>query len=878
MSGGAGAGGGTYDYKALILYYLREGLYQEAADEAEMCTRKRGNDPNLLFWKAFAVGMTGAIPAACKDLESLRAKRDMEFAAVQGLLYFQKKSRLVDRDAVETMEAACSIASENSSDAGVIHAARFLWLAGEVRHLAPVVTALQANETCLHLERTQPNLCLDWRSSKACGPHCEAFSGRGKANSGTVRDSNTRDLDTIMGKAKYHTLRCKNNSSDLAAATDHLNHAISLQAWFWPALVEKAKLLADSDDWDQATDLTQRVLSMEDRNIPALTLDTLCGLVQGRDSEKTMATLKKLCNTLHEKEGRNAGHLLWVAQLFARICGRNPEILRLTIGLVETAGKLVEEPKYLTELGYQRSLAGSYTSAMAAYQQAGRIDESHVGAVHGMIYCQIQEGLLEDAEQQLEFLTVLQDSIGSSPQLFFLRALLKWRQERQPTQHVTLLDECSALHSAAVSRDGNTPKPAELRLLTANPDFMMELAREYLLHMTIAEVRNCNSEGPSSGMASTPADKGLAMLESVVQLVPGVPRAHVELGRAHFAAGSLAKARKVLHRLLELAPSSSEANLLAAQVSVKEGEYRAADNSLEQALSCDFRVRSSPLYHLIRAQVLIHKGSLEEAKSALEEALRLPGMGVKHLSSTAHSKSVRDNSDSKLPAADRVSIFVEMINVLSTLNMVAEAQDVIAEAQALFRGTPDEVRILIASSELAIRKNDLDKAIKILTTVPVSSPVYMQAQLVKAGIYLRHRHDKRAYMDCYRALVDADPSAHTYLSLGDAYMTIQMPEDAVDAFESALRLNPNDATLAAKIAKALVATHDFRGAIDLYRKAVASAPEKTTLRHDLARLCAKLKRHGDAVAVLEDALAAGGGNGLNDMMTDVETLSLLGEV
>lgn len=39
------------DYKSLISYYLREGLYQHAADEASEQIRRRGNDAYLLYWK-----------------------------------------------------------------------------------------------------------------------------------------------------------------------------------------------------------------------------------------------------------------------------------------------------------------------------------------------------------------------------------------------------------------------------------------------------------------------------------------------------------------------------------------------------------------------------------------------------------------------------------------------------------------------------------------------------------------------------------------------------------------------------------------------------------------------------------------------------------
>lgn len=39
------------DYKSLINYYLREGFYQHAADEAAEQIQRRGSDTYLLYWE-----------------------------------------------------------------------------------------------------------------------------------------------------------------------------------------------------------------------------------------------------------------------------------------------------------------------------------------------------------------------------------------------------------------------------------------------------------------------------------------------------------------------------------------------------------------------------------------------------------------------------------------------------------------------------------------------------------------------------------------------------------------------------------------------------------------------------------------------------------
>lgn len=53
-----------------------------------------------------------------------------------------------------------------------------------------------------------------------------------------------------------------------------------------------------------------------------------------------------------------------------------------------------------------------------------------------------------------------------------------------------------------------------------------------------------------------------------------------------------------------------------------QGRYRAASNSLEQALSFNFQVGKSPVFLLVKASVEKEEGKLEEALETFEEALR----------------------------------------------------------------------------------------------------------------------------------------------------------------------------------------------------------------------------------------------------------------
>jgi hypothetical protein len=60
------------------------------------------------------------------------------------------------------------------------------------------------------------------------------------------------------------------------------------------------------------------------------------------------------------------------------------------------------------------------------------------------------------------------------------------------------------------------------------------------------------------------------------------------------------------------------------------------------------------------------------------------------------------------------------------------------------------VRVLVANSELAIKRGDHDAAVMMLSSVPSSSPAYAKAQMVKADIFLQYRKDKMQYARCYQ--------------------------------------------------------------------------------------------------------------------------------
>lgn len=77
----------------------------------------------------------------------------------------------------------------------------------------------------------------------------------------------------------------------------------------------------------------------------------------------------------------------------------------------------------------------------------------------------------------------------------------------------------------------------------------------------------------------------------------------------------------------------------------------------------------------------------------------------------------------------------------------------LTEAVREFSGTREEVRVMVADCEAAIAGGDVTGALKRLRRVPESSPQYTRACVAMAEIYLKHKRDQAAYIQCFLDMV-----------------------------------------------------------------------------------------------------------------------------
>ncbi|XP_074729407.1 tetratricopeptide repeat protein 21B isoform X2 [Strix uralensis] len=834
--------------QALLNYYYQEGYFHHARAAADEALGRLGSDPVFLFYRAYGALRTGDVQEGIRQLESIKNKQEVSLCTMMALIYAHKKSPHPDRDAILDLDAKMKEQRKTAGQQALYFAGLFLW------HLGREDKAREYVDRMIKVSGGgKEGLILKAWLDVTCGKETHIKKAV-KYFDEALQEGN--DVFALLGKAQYFEVR-----QNYSGALETVNQIIANFPNFIPAFIKKMKLQLALQDWEQAVETAHRLLQKDAFNLEAIRMEALHYLCREGKISEASVRLGDLIKALDRLEPRNSQLFCKMALAFSRTCGRNQLILQHTLTLVERAFDLASNnAEFATELGYQMILQGKVKEALKWYKTAMTLDETSVSALTGIIRCQLIQGQLEDAEQQLEFLNEIQQSIGKSGELSFLRAVLAMKKHKRQEEVIALLNDVLDTHFSSLH---GFPLGVEY-FEKLNPDFLLEIIREYL--------NFCPAQPASPGQSPSPLLKHCAsVLETVVKTVPGLHQAVFLIAKVKYLSGDIEAAYSNLHYCLERNPSYADAHLLMAQVYLAQNNTKLCSQSLELCLSYNFEVREHPVYHLIKAQTQKKMGELSEAIKTLQMAKNLPGMRKRTASSKTKGKKI------EIDASDRVSVFLELVEAHRLNGEPHEAAIILQDAINEFSGTPEELRVVIANADLAVAQGDVEQALTMLRNITPEQPYFVQAKEKMADIYLQYRKDKKLYAGCYRDLVEKLPSAHTFLLLGDAYMNIQEPDEAIEVYEQALKKNPKDPALASKIGKALIKTHNYSKAISYYEAALRSG-QQNFLCYDLAELLMKLKQYEKAEKVLQQALDHEPVNELSSLMEDGRYQVLLAKI
>ena len=174
---------------------------------------------------------------------------------------------------------------------------------------------------------------------------------------------------------------------------------------------------------------------------------------------------------------------------------------------------------------------------------------------------------------------------------------------------------------------------------------------------------------------------------------------------------------------------------------------------------------------MIQGNVADASGDTAGAIKILEGALQLPAMQVaaKGRSGDRKKSSSSASTVGGVTPGDRATLYICLTELYAKSDQLKMAMSLVKKAMQMFRGTPEEVRVLISSSELAVQSGQTKRGLALLQSVRSNSPAYSKAQETMANVYLTKLHDKRKFIQCYEKLLSQNSkSPASHVMLGDA--------------------------------------------------------------------------------------------------------------
>lgn len=134
---------------------------------------------------------------------------------------------------------------------------------------------------------------------------------------------------------------------------------------------------------------------------------------------------------------------------------------------------------------------------------------------------------------------------------------------------------------------------------------------------------------------------------------------------------------------------------------------------------------------LMKSEVEMKAKSWEEAKQTLEHVMKLPI--VQDPGSINESQKAKHNKFS-LPFGqeERARIFLNLVTVLCELSNFDQANRILRRAVADFTNTPEEVRVMLAQSDLHMKMGDTKKALNMLKKIQPNDRSFVQAKKKQA--------------------------------------------------------------------------------------------------------------------------------------------------
>ncbi|XP_034257508.1 tetratricopeptide repeat protein 21A isoform X4 [Pantherophis guttatus] len=393
---------------ARILYYAQEKYFNHVIQATNIELSKHAHDPVLLFFKGLGTLLLGRIQEGISLLENAQKRHaDVSLCCLLGLIYAHKRCENVDSAALLDLETKLKEARKTAGSNALYYSGMFLWLMNKNDKAKEYIDKMLKVSN----GAKEGQVLKGWIYVTSDKQHSVKKSIKYLEEG--IQDNT--DIFGMMGKAKYFMVH-----QNYSGALEIISQLVVTFPFFIPALVTKMKLHLAMQDWEQSVEESKRILSKEPNDIDGLQYMLINHLAVTGNKTMALHLLREYIVALDMKEPQRPEFHFQKMLVITRLSGKNQDILQEVYDFIKTAcSKLVStDARFANELGYQLILQGKWKEASGWYRKAIDLDENTVDSLTGIIWCQVLGGKLEEAEQQLEFLKEVQQSIGkSSPRL-----------------------------------------------------------------------------------------------------------------------------------------------------------------------------------------------------------------------------------------------------------------------------------------------------------------------------------------------------------------------------------------------------------------------------------------------------------------------------
>ncbi|XP_065218694.1 tetratricopeptide repeat protein 21B-like [Planococcus citri] len=741
---------------ALAQYYCREKYYHTMQIIAESALKDIPDDNALKLQYCVALILQNKTGEALRQLEELVSKSDTGLAAVLASIYAQNLCEVPDGEALIMLENRLKNERKRASESALYYAANFLL------QINDYAKAREYEDILFRMNRNAPRgfLIKGW---------LELNDGKFTKAADCFRNILAQDSQNFEAAVGEIQALSKED------AVTRLNQLIVKYSKLTPPLVEKMKLVLTDKDWDQAIDIAVRILSIDTNNIPALQMNIL-NEVCHKGNYEISRDVENLYHQINIQEPSNWILYYEFGMTLSRTCGAHYDVVKECVKFLQHALRLVPENIQVNlELAYEYQVCGNYQAAAAIYKNVAKIDDSATEALIGLTKCRMKIDSKDAVKEQVEFLL---DVYNVEPIADLL--LLKAEFENDSTSRNKFIMNAIELKFKAITG------------ITFGYRFLQSLDTYFILEALklLPYSVKCNKFK-------------IDAFRKLVDYLPGLTEAWILLANVYLESQDDRNAEEILRRVIqELNDHDARAGLMLAKVLIQQKKINEAESTLDNCLSRNLNIRSKPLFHFLQGRIHKLRNHFEECIESLEEAL----------------KCVSEKEG--LQMLDLAALYLDLSSSYQIIRQFDKATDSIQKATQLLQGTAQEDQIVMARVDLELWKNDVNKALSLLSAIPSESPIYLEARNKIADIHLKHNKDARKFIECFKELAERYPTQENLIKLADAYFSIRKINDAVDIYEKAIKRKPSP-QLSKKLAELYSKCHQYDKAMRCYREAGA---------------------------------------------------------